>query len=231
MNYVALIPARSGSKGIPGKNIQVIAGKPLIAWSIVQALACARIDRTYVSTDGAEIAQIAREFGAEVPFMRPEELSSDVASTESAMLHFLDWLETQDGYTKGTSIVLLQPTSPVRVPGALESAIQEYELKRADSLVSVVERHPFFWKETADGLAEAQYDYHQRPRRQDLKATDKFYEENGSIYITRCSILRQNQNRLGGSIAFFPMSLRESVDIDSASDLALVEALLSKRSV
>ncbi len=222
MTYLAFIPARAGSKGIPHKNLKLLAGKPLIAWSIEQALAARRVDRVIVSTDGAEIASMAKRYGAEVPFLRPAEISTDTADTEAAMLHALE--ELGKGGYRPDFVVLLQPTSPIRLPGRIDAAIAFLEKNGADSLVSTCEIHPFLWKNPEN--AQPSYDVQKRPRRQDVPAAERLYEENGSIYITRTDVLMRDKCRLGGKIAAFTMSGAESIDIDTVEDFALAGAIM-----
>ena len=223
MEYLAIIPARGGSKGIPHKNVRELHGRPLIAWSILSARGAARLGRVVVSTDNEQIAEVARHAGAEVPFRRPAELALDTTPTEPVLLHALDELQLT-GY-QPDAVVLLQPTSPIRRPGSIDAAIGLLETAGADSVVSVCENHHFFWRNR--DTPEALYDYRNRPRRQDIPAPSRWYRENGSIYVTRASILRRERNRLGGRIAMHVMSEEESWEIDSEADLRIVESLMA----
>ena len=220
MKYLAIIPARSGSKGIPRKNLRLVAGKPLIAWSIEQALNCSLIGKTIVSTASEEIAEIARKFGAEVPFLRPKELAEDQTSTEAVMIHAARFF----GAAIAQNIVLLQPTSPIRFQDSISSAIELFEHEEADSLVSAVQISPFLWRKTSEGVAL--YDYKNRPRRQEIPHNQWLYRENGSIYITKFELLLREKNRLGGKISVFEMKSHEAIDIDEESDLTLAGSIL-----
>lgn len=221
MKFTAIIPARGGSKGVIDKNIRPIMGVPLVSWSIRQALACEQISRVIVSTDSPQIANIAKNWGAEVPELRPSELAQDDTSTEAVMLHAMDhWLLANDDEV----VVLLQPTSPLRLQGSIAGAIDKFLREQADSLVSVCESHAFFWKSPSS--PQALYDYKNRPRRQDIQERDRQYRENGSIYLTKIPLLKEIKNRLGGKITMYCMQECESWEIDTLTDFTIVDTLM-----
>lgn len=221
MKALAVIPARGGSKGLPGKNIRPLNGRPLITWSINQALA-AGVGRVVVSTDDAEIAAIARDAGADVPFVRPAHLATDAAATEPVMLHALEWYAEHGEVFD--AILLLQPTSPIRLPDSIPGALKRFAEGHADSLLGVCKNHHFFWRNVVH--PEALYDFRYRPRRQDILPEDRLYRENGSLYLTRVPAFRESQNRLCGQIELFQMQEEEGLEIDSAVDFAMVEAVM-----
>jgi N-acylneuraminate cytidylyltransferase len=223
-NYLFVIPARGGSKGVPDKNIRNLGGKPLIAWSIEQAMAVTTTSNVLVSTDSEVIAEVSKRHGAKVPFLRPQELAGDTTPTEPVLLHALDWYTQHRGHVD--AVILLQPTSPYRKDGTLAAAIAQYERERADSLLSVTENHHFFWRDLKD--PKPLYDYQNRPRRQDISDDQRWYRENGSIYITNVNILRRNKNRLGGMISMYVMTEEESWEIDSFSDFSIVSSLMKE---
>lgn len=222
MKFVVLIPARAGSKGIPDKNIKLINGKPLIAWSIEQALQSELVDDVYLSTDGENIRNIGMQFGAKAPFLRPAEFASDEASTEVVMLHFMEWLESTN--VPMDALVLLQATSPVRSRNLIDNCIREFVESGADSLLTVVENEHFGW--TNEEAPQADYDYMHRPRRQDKKPEDIKFNETGSIYITKTKVLKDTRNRLGGKIAMYISDKHEGFEIDDAVDWLVLETLL-----
>lgn len=220
---LAIIPARGGSKGVPNKNLRELSGKPLIAWSIEQALAANGVTDVIVSTDDPEIAAKARELGAQVPFLRPAELATDTAPTEPVMVHALEFMErSNDRYD---AVMLLQPTSPLRVIGTIDAAIEQFDSLGADSLLGVAETHAFFWQQSP---VRASYDYTERPRRQDIRPMDRRFRETGSIYITGRDAFLNARNRLVGKISLFKMHECESWEIDSEVDFAILEVLMKQ---
>jgi N-acylneuraminate cytidylyltransferase len=224
MEIVALIPARGGSKGIARKNVRMIAGRPLLAHTTVAAHETPVITRVVVSTDDAEIGRVAREYGGEV-IWRPPEISGDTASSESALLHALTQLRQEEGYTPDL-VVFLQPTSPLRQPQDIQSAVETLAQEGADSLFSACVQQGFVWRRRERDLASLTYDYLARPRRQDAPED---LMENGSIYVFKPWVLEQLGNRLGGKVAVYPMAVYESFQIDEPEDLELMEALFAFR--
>jgi len=218
-NITAFIPARGGSKGIPGKNIKTFAGKPLIVHSIEYALNCSQIDEVVVSTNDDKIAKIARKTGARI-VKRPSELSTNKATTESAIHHFFNKFNK-----KPDIIVLLQPTSPYRPKGSLEKAITHFTENGFDSLLSITPTHRFYWRVKEDQTAFAEYNYLNRPRRQDMKLDDIRYVENGSLYIFTRKHFDKTGNRLGGKIGYVEWPEEYSLEIDTPLDFNMVEKI------
>lgn len=219
MSTLAIIPVRGGSKGIPRKNLRDVGGKPLVVWTIEQALAATHDVRVVVSTEDAEIAQVAAAAGAEV-IDRPAELAADTTATEPVILHVMDTLAAS-GY-EPEHVMLLQATSPVRRPGTIDKAIEQAQQTGVDSLVGVVPQTPFLWWTARDGHGPtADFDVDHRPRRQELTDDQMRFRETGSLYVTRPWVYRERQNRIGGRIGLFIMDEVEGVDIDGPLDLAL----------
>lgn len=221
---LCVIPARGGSKGIPRKNLLDVAGKPLIVWTIEQALAVPGVD-VLVSTDDAEIADVSRAAGARVPWLRPEDLAGDTTPTEPVVLHAIEQVSIDRG--RPDAVLLLQATSPVRHDQTLRRALVQFGNTGVDSMVGVVEQPPFIWQ--AGDPPKAAYDVSARPRRQDLTKDTRRYRETGSLYLTRTEIYEQHFNRLGGRIGMFIMAEDEGIDIDTELDVALARQRLLDR--
>jgi CMP-N,N'-diacetyllegionaminic acid synthase len=222
MRILCVIPVRGGSKGIPGKNSKLIANKPLVTWTIEQALRARPAMDVLVSTDDDKLAQIALAAGAQVPFMRPIELAQDTTATEPVIQHAIDF-QTQAGL-RPDAVMLLQATSPVRFAGTIDRAIKQFQTEQLDSLVGVVAQTPFLWQQNPEVFAH--YEVQARPRRQDLTPEQMFYRETGSLYITKTEVFEQNQNRIGGKTGIFIMDEAEGTDIDTETDLLIAEQLL-----
>jgi len=202
----------------------MLAGKPLIAHTIEQALSARTVGRTIVSTDDEEIAEVAKYYGGEV-VMRPARLASDTATSESALLHALDYLHQQEGYEPDL-VVFLQCTSPVRNWDDIDNAVEVLIEKNADSLVSVTPWHGFMWQKERGGVRSMNFDYRRRPRRQDLPEE---FRENGSIFVFKPWVLRTYQNRLGGKIVLYPMDYWSAFETDTQEDFALCEWIIKKK--
>lgn len=224
-HVLAIIPARGGSKGIPHKNISLLAGKPLLAHSIIHARQSPSVTRIVVSTDDKEIARVAQEWQAEVVW-RPREISGDTASSESALIHTLEHLKATENYVPNL-IVFLQATSPLRSPNDIEAAIRTLQREYAESLFSACVRHGFFWCKTSEGVHPINYDPLCRPQRQDLK--ESYLEENGSLYVLKPWVLQRFKSRLGGKVAVHLMDPLDSFQIDAPADIELTERILASR--
>jgi len=223
VNVLCIIPARGGSKQIPGKNLVPIAEKPLLAYSIEHANASSMVSKIVVSTDDAEIGTLAKAYGIEVVW-RPAEFATDEATSESALLHALDFVE-QRGFTADL-VVFLQCTSPVRRDDDIDNAIRTLLDEEADSLFSGTPFHWLIWRRSTDRLDPLNYDYLDRKRRQEMPEE---IHENGSIYVFKPWVLRCFNNRLGGKAAVYRMAYWSSFQVDSYEDLALCEWIITNR--
>ena len=223
MNIITIIPARGGSKGLPRKNVLSFNGEPLVVHSIKYAQNCELINTVYVSTDDDEISSISSRAGASI-IQRPLELSGDTATTESAIEHALSTLKITPDI-----IVLLQATSPLRPMNSLNSAIDIFISGKYDSLLSISPTHRFFWKIENDDTAKAEYDFMNRPRRQDITKDDIRYIENGSIYIFTREHFENTGNRLGGKIGYIEFPEEYSYEIDTELDFIFLDNLLKTR--
>lgn len=221
---LCVIPARGGSKGVPRKNLRDLAGKPLIVWTIEQALAVPELD-VLVTTDDEEIAAVARSAGARVPWLRPADLAEDTTPTEPVVRHAIGQVTQESG--RPDAVMLLQATSPLRREDTLARALREFRATDVDSLVGVVPQAPFLWQATEPPTAA--YDVAARPRRQDLTRETLRYRETGSLYVTRTEIYEQFDNRLGGRIGLFVMDENEGIDIDTELDLDWASKLMQAK--
>ena len=223
MKVLALIPARGGSKGIPRKNIRLLAGKPLIAWTIEAALASAHVSSVVVSTEDDEIADISRQWGAQIPFIRPAELAQDDTPGMAPVLHALDHL------TQFDAILLLQPTSPLRTTADIDACLLLAQTRQANAIVSVCEpeSHPG-WMYTLDDnhCLKNLTGVPLCTRRQDLP---RVYALNGALYFARTDWLRQHRSFISEDTMGFLMPKEKSIDIDTLFDWKMAELLLAEQ--
>jgi N-acylneuraminate cytidylyltransferase/CMP-N,N'-diacetyllegionaminic acid synthase len=224
---LAIVTARKGSKGLPGKNIMSICGKPLIAWTIEQGLSSCYIDKLIVSTDCEEIASIAESCGASVPFLRPAELASDSASSIDVVFHAIKYLEKNDDYYD--LVVLLEPTSPLRQTTDIDGAIHLCDsIGDYSSVVGVAKAesgHPaFLFKLESNYLKPITGRYPIGLRRQDLEEPYFFLE--GSVYVSSVSSLYQNKSFYHDSTIPWIVDRYKALEIDELADFIMVEALL-----
>lgn len=227
MKVLALIPARGGSKGIPRKNIAPLGGRPLVAWTIEAARAATGIARVVVSTDDAEIAEVARTAGAEVPFLRPAEISDDAAPALPVMAHALGWLADKQGWT-ADAVAYLQPTSPFRDAADIDAAVALLQDRAADTVVSVVavphNMSPSSLMQVQDGWLAFTVPPAERQFRRQTK--ERLLARNGpAILLDRRAVIERGQ-LYGDRIAAYEMPRIASLDIDEPEDLAIAEALL-----
>jgi len=217
---LGLIPARGGSKGIPRKNIKLIADKPLIAWTIEAALHSSCLSAVMVSTEDEEIAEVARHLGAEVPFLRPPALSQDTTPGVDPVLHMLEHMPGFDG------VLVLQPTSPLRSTEDIDKCIGLAEDSQAYSVVSVSEpeKHPYWmYRLGSDRRLHALIEAPPAFRRQELPL---IYALNGALYYARTDWLLQHRTFVTPETVAYVMPQERSVDIDTPIDWKLAELLL-----
>lgn len=222
--HLAIIPARSGSKGLPGKNIRQLGGLPLMAWTIKTAVASGLFDTIILSTDSAEYARIGRKFGASVPWLRHPELATDESLVAETILETIDRFRDQGNLF--THFTLLQPTSPLRSTTDLEKAWDLFNEKQAGAVVSVSPcDHPPQWCNTlpANGELESFIPEKYRAPRQLL---EPMYRVNGAIYISDVEWFRQHRGFLSAGSFAYVMPAERSVDIDTETDFMLAEAII-----
>ena len=224
-NFVAVIPARVGSKEIKKKNIFPINGHPLVSYSIEAAKRSKFIKKIFVSTDGKDIAKVAEKYGA-IIIKRPKHISSNAAQIEPAILHAIRYVE-KVYKEKIDNIVLLQPTSPLRRIDDLDNAINKFIKDKADSLFSCVNLHPHVWRDKNSKILPLGHNPSKRVNRQNMLHRDLI--EDGSIYVTKKKIYEIKKNRLGGKISKYIMENYSVFQIDTKNDLNFISTLLKKK--
>jgi len=223
--FLALIPARSGSKRLKDKNILLLRGKPLIAYTIESAIKSGVFDKIIVSTDSSKIAEIAGKYGAEVPFIRPKELATDETSAVDVILHALQFLNNRG--EKYDYFALLQPTSPLRTAEDILNAVNLLFEKNANSVVSVceIEHSPLWMNTLPNDLSLEGFIREKRKRRQDLP---RFYRLNGAIYLASVGYFLREKDWFKEKSYAYIMPRERSVDIDDYVDFKLAEVLIEE---
>lgn len=221
---IAIIPARSGSKGLKDKNIKLLHEKPLLAYSVEAAIESGMFDVVMVSTDSEDYAAIAREYGAMVPFLRSEELASDSAATWDVVLDILAWYRRRG--EEFDHVFLLQPTSPLRTSKDIQDAFALYAQKEANAVVGVCEtEHSPLWTNTLpQDLSMTSFireEVKNRPRQE----LERYYRINGAVYLVRARYLEQCNSIYDSGCFAFVMDKKRSVDIDDEYDFVMAEAI------
>ena len=217
---VSIIPARGGSKGISKKNIKPLAGKPLLAHTIEASINSGAVDRTIVSTDSEEIAEVSRKYGAEV-IMRPAGLATDSAQSEPVLLHVVEEFEKQ-GFVPDI-VVFLQCTSPLRGQQPIKEAVEKVLKGSFDSVITVHKTFDYFGKKSGEEYIPFRKE---RKLRQDM---EPWYRDNGAVYALKREILLKEKNRYGGKIGTVLMSEEDSLEIDTPFDFWLIEQIIKWR--
>ncbi|MGI6610578.1 MAG: cytidylyltransferase domain-containing protein [Limnochordia bacterium] len=218
MSALAVIPARGGSKGLPRKNVRLLCGKPLIAWTIEAAMQAETVRQIVVSTDDAEIAGVSQRHGAEVVW-RPKEISGDTSPSEAALLHALDQLQVSEG-----TLVFLQCTSPLMLPEDIDATVAA--LQHADAAFTATPWHRFVWKETVEGALPLGHSKGHRPMRQQREPE---FLEVGAVYAMKVEGFVQARHRFFGRVAMHLVPPERSIEIDDETDFLLTEALMRQR--
>ncbi|MCT4616238.1 MAG: acylneuraminate cytidylyltransferase family protein [Marinifilaceae bacterium] len=230
MKILAIIPARGGSKRLKNKNILNLLSKPLIAWSIEVAKKSKYITEVVVSTDSPEIAEASKKFGAKVPFMRPDYLSSDTATSYDAVEHCIHYYKEELG-KEYDYVLLLQPTSPLRTTEDIDNAIELVLEKKADSVVSMCEcEHSPLWANTLP--EDHSINDFDKKEYKDLRSQDLpiHYRYNGAIYLSKTSrLLKEKTFNFSSNSYAYIMNQENSVDIDTKLDFMIAETIMNRR--
>lgn len=230
MKVLGIIPARGGSKGVPRKNIKLLAGKPLLAYTAESALQAKLLSKVILSTEDSEIAEVGKSLGLEVPFLRPPELALDTAPTLPVVIHAIDYLQKTG--EEFDAICLLQPTNPLRRAEDIDKCIELLEKSGADSVISVMkvphEYNPnwVYWQKENGEMVLTTGENEPIPRRQDLPPA--FHRE-GSIYLTKTEVLLNYGNLYGKTVRGYEIDSNNSVNIDTIEDWHSAESLFAKR--
>lgn len=227
MRILAIIPARGGSKGVPGKNIKNLGGKPLLAYTAEVATKSSYLSEIILSSDDEDIIEIGRKIGINIPFTRPKHLAQDNTPTIDVIIHALGWYQSQNIFFD--AVCLLQVTSPFRTVSFVNQAIEKFINSNCDSLASVLEvpheynPHWTFEINEEGNLKIATGEDKIITRRQELP---KAYHRDGSIYITKTNVLLEQKSLLGKTTAFIESDVNSYVNIDTLKDWEKAEQLI-----
>ncbi len=228
MNILAIIPARGGSKGIPGKNIKLLGGKPLLHYTVNAARESKLLSRVIVSSEDAAIIEVAKALGVEVPFVRPAQLATDNSGSLEVVQHALTFFKKQGVFFD--AVCLLQPTTPFREKGSIDEALQQFIDRGVDSLVSVREvpaeynPHWVFEADEEGCLHSATGDRDIIKRRQELP---KAYFRDGSLYVTKTSTILQQHSLYGNRIGYVVSTGERYINLDTMADWERAEKLIN----
>ncbi len=218
---MAVIPARGGSKGVPRKNIKDLAGKPMIAYIIESALKVKGLDRVIVSTEDAEIAAVAKKYGAEVPFIRPKELAEDNVLTLPVLQHAVEYLNKEENY-QPDYVLLIYPTSPLLSSPRIQEAVDLALARNSDSVMSGYLDRKHYWQEVEGGWVRLY-----PTKLADRQHTEPLFKENGAIYLTKTEILKKQIVADKADIVI--MDPEENIDVDELADFEKVEQIIRNK--
>lgn len=221
---IAFIPVRGGSKSIPLKNIKILNGKPLVYWSAKAGNDAKLVDKVIIATDSEEIKSAVKDFNMEKVFIydRDFQNAQDTSSTESVMLEYIKKSELKND----DKFILIQATSPLIKPIYIDEMLEKLEKSNADSIFSVVREKQFHWIEKNSGVEPINYDYKNRPRRQDFEG---ILAENGACYINTVKNILENECRISGKIITYEMPSETAYEIDEEDDWIIVENLMKAK--
>lgn len=230
MNFTAFVFARGGSKGLPGKNIMPLAGTPLIGWAIEQALAVPFVERVIVSTDSEEIADVAKNHGAEIPFLRPAALASDSASEWDAWEHAIRYFEKQEGKLPDP-FISVPTTSPLRYSSDVSACLEEYSKGKADMVIAVTEAHrnPWFNMVCAQNngtMMPVNSNKNTFSRRQDAPTV---YDMTTLAYVANPRYVLESQGIFSGDVRAVHVPIERAIDVDTQFDFDMADFLMRKR--
>lgn len=226
--FLAVIPARGGSKGLPGKNIKDLCGKPLIAYTIETALNSKVFDKVIVSTDSLEIAKTAEKYGAEIPFLRPVELATDTADSMDVLIHAMNYLK--DIGEEFDYIVKLQPTSPLRTVEDIQKSIELLFEKGADSIISISEcQHHPLWCNTLTSDLRMNNFIKEEIKNKNRQELPVYYQINGLIFLSSIEVLLKTREWYGKNSYAYISKSENAIDIDNMIDFNIVKSIIEDR--